>query len=155
MSQIVKHACEELGCAEISCTMVGNTMWMKGNGVAKILGYKKPQKAESDHVLDKFKSTLGAWLVASGPPKSGGPCHNDFITTYISEAGLYKLIFKSQTESAEIFSYWVCEDVLPQIRKTGSYMSHDEAVNKIRNPTGETKLHYKVKAYIARSTQTW
>ena len=44
MSQIVKYACEALAGAEISCTMVGNTIWMKGNDVAKILGYKSRKR---------------------------------------------------------------------------------------------------------------
>lgn len=40
---------------------------------------------------------------------------------FVSEAGLYKLIFKSRTVEAQSFQEWVCEEVLPQIRETGEY----------------------------------
>ena len=42
-------------------------------------------------------------------------------TTIVSEAGLYRLIFKSRKKEAEAFVSWVTEEVLPQIRKTGCY----------------------------------
>lgn len=44
--------------------------------------------------------------------------------TIVTEAGLYRLIFKSRKPEAEAFVSWVTEEVLPQIRKTGSYVPH-------------------------------
>ena len=41
--------------------------------------------------------------------------------TLISEAGLYTLILKSTLPAAEKFQDWVTEEVLPSLRKTGSY----------------------------------
>lgn len=41
--------------------------------------------------------------------------------TFINEANLYKTIFQSRKESAERFSDWVTSEVLPSIRKNGSY----------------------------------
>lgn len=41
--------------------------------------------------------------------------------TFINEANLYKTIFQSRKESAERFSDWVTSEVLPSIRRTGSY----------------------------------
>lgn len=52
----------------------------------------------------------------------------------ISEAGLYRLIFKSRKKEAESFKRWVCHDVLPSIRKTGAYVVPNraaEAMGKI------------------------
>ena len=40
---------------------------------------------------------------------------------YISEPNLYRVIFKSRKENAVVFQDWVFNDVLPSIRKTGSY----------------------------------
>lgn len=40
---------------------------------------------------------------------------------FLTESGVYKLIFKSRKSEAERFSDWVTDEVLPQIRKTGSY----------------------------------
>lgn len=41
--------------------------------------------------------------------------------TFINESNLYKTIFQSRKESAERFTKWVTGEVLPSIRKTGSY----------------------------------
>ncbi len=43
---------------------------------------------------------------------------NNFIT----EPNLYKCIFQSRKKEAEMFQEWVCDEVLPAIRKTGGYM---------------------------------
>lgn len=41
--------------------------------------------------------------------------------TFINESNLYKTIFQSRKESTERFTEWVTSEVLPSIRKTGSY----------------------------------
>ena len=43
--------------------------------------------------------------------------------TIINESGLYALIFGSKLAEAKRFKHWVTSEVLPQIRKTGSYAS--------------------------------
>ena len=50
-------------------------------------------------------------------PTSGGLQ----VMTYINEANMYRLVFGSKLETAEQFQDWVVEDVLPTLRKTGSY----------------------------------
>ena len=67
---------------------------------------------------------------------------------YINEPGLYKFIFRSKATRAEEFTDWVCSKVLPSIRKHGRYETPAATIERIRNPTGETKLHYKVKKHI-------
>jgi prophage antirepressor-like protein len=42
-------------------------------------------------------------------------------TTFISEAAVYKLAFRSSKEEAERFTDWIAEEVLPTLRKTGTY----------------------------------
>lgn len=41
--------------------------------------------------------------------------------TIINESGLYSLIFSSKLESAKNFKHWVTSEVLPSIRRTGTY----------------------------------
>ncbi len=41
--------------------------------------------------------------------------------TFISEPALYRLIFRSNKPAATNFANWVCEEVLPTIRKQGFY----------------------------------
>lgn len=40
---------------------------------------------------------------------------------FVSESGLYQLIFRSRKPEAEQFRYWIADEVLPAIRKTGGY----------------------------------
>ena len=46
---------------------------------------------------------------------------------FLTESGVYKLIFKSQKEEAEGFQDWVTDEVLPTIRKTGGYIQTNES----------------------------
>lgn len=46
---------------------------------------------------------------------------------FINEGNLYKCIFKSRRPDAEKFQDWVCDDVLPTIRKTGGYVATSTA----------------------------
>lgn len=49
---------------------------------------------------------------------------------YLSEPGLYQLIFSSKTEQAKRFQRWVFTDVLPKLRSQGIYVTqnHDESL---------------------------
>lgn len=42
-------------------------------------------------------------------------------TVFVSEPGIYKLVFRSNKPKAEEFANWVCEEVLPSIRRQGFY----------------------------------
>ena len=70
---------------------------------------------------------------------------------YINESGLYSLILHSKLESARAFKRWVTKEVLPSIRKTGTYdycMNHkynNMLTFKIEN---ETDLHVKVVSFL-------
>lgn len=55
--------------------------------------------------------------------------------TFINEGNLYKVIFQSRKESAERFTDWVTDEVLPSIRKTGSYNINEPKIDKtLLNP---------------------
>ena len=43
------------------------------------------------------------------------------LLSYLTEAQMYKLIMRSNAKNAEAFQDWICGEVLPSIRKTGSY----------------------------------
>lgn len=90
---------------------IDNAPWFVGRDVAKSLGYAKPQNAIADHVDDEDKK--GALI--QGTP---GGSQNMVI---INESGLYSLILSSKLPNAKKFKRWVTSEVLPAIRKTGSY----------------------------------
>jgi len=76
---------------------------------------------------------------------------NEKNAIFINEPGLYSLIFRSGKQEAKAFKKWVCSEVLPSIRKHGRYETPAAAIQRIRNPTGETELHYQVKKYIEKT----
>jgi anti-repressor protein len=84
--------------------------WFVGRDVALALGYSNPRDALAKHVPTHHK---GGSRIAT---PSG-----DQDVTVISEAGMYRLIMRSNAELAERFQEWVTAEVLPAIRSTGSY----------------------------------
>ena len=87
---------------------IDGELYAVGIDVAGALGYAYP----SSTVSIKCKGVIKMII-----PTSGG----DQKTNLIPESDIYRLIFGSQLESAKKFQDWVFKDVLPQIRKTGSY----------------------------------
>ncbi len=53
-------------------------------------------------------------------------------TKYISEADIYRLVMRSELPEAEKFKDWVCEEVLPSIRRHGAYLT-DAALQHVVN----------------------
>ena len=90
---------------------IDNEPWFVGKDVADALGYSNSRDAIATHVEMEDKNTV---VISDG--KRGNP--NQAI---INESGLYALIFGSKLESAKRFKHWVTSEVLPIIRKTGSY----------------------------------
>jgi len=84
--------------------------WFVGKDVALALQYTNPQKAVRDHVLEEDR----------GVNKMDTPSGKQNLVI-INESGLYVLIFGSKLESAKRFKHWVTSEVLPAIRKTGTY----------------------------------
>ena len=50
---------------------------------------------------------------------------------FLTESGVYKLIFKSHKAEAEKFQDWVTDEVLPQIRKIGSYTNKPQCIEDV------------------------
>ncbi len=82
-----------------------------GKDVADILGYTNSRKAIGDHVDEEDKNTVTIRDGIQGNPN----------LTIINESGVYALIFGSKLPKAKQFKRWVTSEVLPAIRKTGSY----------------------------------
>lgn len=50
---------------------------------------------------------------------------NNAGENFLTESGVYKLVFKSHKPNAEAFTDWIADEVLPTLRKTGGYVSND------------------------------
>ncbi|MDM0934652.1 phage antirepressor KilAC domain-containing protein [Clostridium perfringens] len=53
---------------------------------------------------------------------------------FLTESGVYKLIFKSKKKEAEKFQDWVTDDILPSIRKHGAYMTENTLEKALTSP---------------------
>lgn len=95
---------------QVRALLINNEPWFVGKDVALSLGYKDTSDALKKHVTDEDKLTR--CFADSGQNRQ---------MYVINESGLYALIFGSKLESAKRFKHWVTSEVLPQIRKTGSY----------------------------------
>lgn len=85
--------------------------WFVGKDIAAALGYKDTVNALKSHVDEQDKR---GWRITT---PSG-----EQQATIINESGVYSLIFGSKLEGAVRFKRWVTSEVLPTLRKTGSYM---------------------------------
>lgn len=72
--------------------------------------------------------------VQTGFKKDGTPAIQRVKATFINESNLYKVIFQSRKLEAEKFTEWVTSEVLPSIRKHGTYMTPDKIEEVLTNP---------------------
>lgn len=100
---------------------VNGVPYFVGRDVATILAYAKPENAIATHV--DGDDTLKQGIIDSlGRTQQ---------TTLINESGLYSLVFGSKLPNAKKFTKWVTSEVLPSIRKTGSYNVPQMSVNEL------------------------
>ena len=98
----------------------------KANDVARSLGYAEAAKAVRTHC--KGVSVLDT------------PIENQYGTVvmqptkFISESDVYRLVMRSKLPEAEKFQDWVCEEVLPAIRKDGAYLSEKALQRAVTDP---------------------
>ena len=126
-------------------------IYFKAKEVANFLGYVDTDQAIRQHVWDINKTTLDENHRKIGGVILTGSKNQHMKTIYITEAGLYQLIFRSKMPFAETFQKWVLEDVLPSIRKTGKYKVNDNKVVKANltfNIQTEYDLHTQVINFI-------
>ena len=70
---------------------------------------------------------------------------NNAGENFLTESGVYKLIFKSHKPDAEKFQDWVTDEVLPTIRKHGTYMTESKIEEVLLNPDTIINLAVQLK----------
>ena len=91
-----------------------------GCDVAKSIGYKRPNDAISMHCRCTVKRSI--------PHPQSRDKLLDVV--FVSEGDVYRLITHSKLPTAEKFESWVFDEVLPTLRKTGSYTMQDAVFEK-------------------------
>lgn len=95
---------------DVRTIVIDGEPWFVGNDCAKALGYKNLYNGVNKNVDDEDRRV--------SPVESASGIQQ---TTIINESGLYSLIFGSKLDSAKKFKRWVTSEVLPSLRKTGTY----------------------------------
>jgi len=110
---------------ELGVMLIDGKEYFPATQCAKILGYANPRKAVIDHC------------------KKDGVTNRDVIDSlgrtqqmkFINEGNLYRLIVSSKLPTAEKFECWVFDEVLPSIRRNGSYGMPDINIEEIITKT--------------------
>lgn len=97
---------------DIRTVTINDEPWFVGKDVVNVLGYQNGSRDINRHVAEEDRQNY-----------QNGTFESPRGMTIINESGLYALIFGSKLESAKRFKHWVTSDVLPSIRKTGSYQA--------------------------------
>nr|DAP61614.1 MAG TPA: repressor domain protein [Caudoviricetes sp.]DAS85883.1 MAG TPA: repressor domain protein [Caudoviricetes sp.] len=129
MNELQIFKSEKFG--EIEILIENGKEYFPATEVAKILGYKDPNKAINTHCKKD------GWVIRPVIDRLGRMQEKKFI----NEGNLYRLIAKSNLPQAEVFESWVFDEVLPSIRKTGMYAT-DELLN---NPDLAIKAFTRLK----------
>lgn len=112
--------------------------------VARILGYKNPQKAIKDHCRIPGVTICSVGVV-TGIKADGTDALQQVDKKFIDEGNLYRLIVKSALPEAEKFERWVFDEVLPDIRKHGLYAPETLIDRILDNPDWGIRLFTEYK----------
>ena len=93
---------------EVRILKEDGNFYFVASDVAKKLGYVNSSKAVNDHC----KGVTKRYTLTKGGNQE---------LNFIPESDVYRLIVHSKLPAAERFEKWVFDEVLPSIRKTGSY----------------------------------
>ncbi|WP_277296770.1 BRO-N domain-containing protein [Succinatimonas hippei] len=102
------------GDVVIRTEMINDQPWFVAQDLCDALGYAKARNAIRMHIDEKDALIRGT-LTKGGMQQM----------LWVNESGLYALIFSSQLPAAKEFKYWVTSEVLPSLRKQGSYRMKD------------------------------
>ncbi len=117
---------------QIRTVEINGEPWFVGKDVAEALGYVKPLNAIAAHV-DEDDSLKQGLIDSLGRTQE---------TIIINESGLYSLILGSSLDSAKKFKKWITSEVIPSIRKTGSYnlpQTYADALRELANKAEEAE----------------
>ena len=132
----------EINGKKLAIKIIGTSEkpWFKADDVCKALGYVSTKDALHRHVKSHYKTdyktVISEFAETANPeidPRYEGQ------QRYISEPGVYALIFGSKLPTADAFRTWVFEDVLPSIRQQGEYTLRQELTKAISDKVANDK----------------
>ena len=125
---------------EIRTIEIEAKIYFVASDVARAIGYKNTRDAILKHCKGVVKRDI---------PTNGGKQ----LMNVIPEGDLYRLVTHSELPSAEKFESWIFDEVLPTIRKTGTYSIKQESASK--ENTQLTRAKAMLLNAKTRAAQTW
>jgi prophage antirepressor-like protein len=131
MNEIITNQFQ--GNREIRVIIINDKEWFFAKDTATLLGYTNPQKAIRDHCKNTTSFEDFFNMNESFTLNLSRELGNNWKQTkLISEPDVWRLVIKSKLPEAEKVEEWIMEEVLPSIRKTGSYsVEKKEEVEKL------------------------
>lgn len=123
---------------EIRTVLVNGAPWFVGKDVAEALGYKDVKHSILDHVDDEDR-------VNSKTQGQNDPEFGQRGTWLINESGIYSLVLSSKLPTAKKFKRWITSEVIPTIRKYGTYMTERTIEKALTSPDFIIQLATKLK----------
>ena len=128
-------------------------VWFNLNDACKCLDIVNPWNAsarlnENEKMSKNIRLESSLHSMEETPTKDLGGNPN---MTFVSESGLYKIIFQSRKPNAAKFQDWVCSEVLPSIHKYGVYITKEVANDdkRLNEAIQAIKEEYKEKIEFA------
>lgn len=112
---------------QVRTIVEGDKILFCASDVSKALGYRNYNDAVNKHCRA---------IVKCDTPISG----KIQAINFIPEGDIYRLIIRSKLPTAEKFESWVFDEVLPSIRKTGSYSTKQQPVDDTKKLRSEAML---------------
>lgn len=106
---------------QVRVVVIDGEPWFVARDVASLLGYANPGHAVRTHCKGGRERLL---------PSAGGAQQ----TLLVPERDLYRLVMRSKLPAAERFEAWVVGEVLPKIRRTGSFGAPADLAKALSDP---------------------
>lgn len=133
----------------VQVEMIDHQPWFVATDVCEILMLKNPTDILAKGLDDDERLTYTVYR--SGQKRK---------VNLVNESGLYNLIFKSRKPEAKAFRKWVTSEVLPSIRKTGSYPGKPQRKAVVKRSRKEVfkveqlRMLWLIDANLERGDQT-
>jgi len=105
---------KEFNSFNLRIILINGVEWFVAKDIAELLLYKRPADAVAQHCKNSIDFEIGKIPNANFSKKAR-------LIKLIPEPDVWRLIIKSRLPEAEKIEKWIFEEVLPSIRKTGSY----------------------------------
>jgi prophage antirepressor-like protein len=109
---------------------IDGNIWFKFKDVLRVLGYTSTLK--QSYIFNINKKYIKKYITFAIPQSNGVSQKVHPTTLFINESGLYEVLSKSTKDLAQVFKDKYFKEIMPEIRKTGKYISNKSDIKKIK-----------------------